>query len=168
MWRGLVCKSNIPIWHPKFHISWGLKLLESTREQFGNTLHRNLLLLLISSSVDVCISLFMYKSLAEVNCHGCSAENRSKILLSLRQLHWVSMVRAGSDEHPVRTMETRVVPTRLDLLGGPHSVVIRITETSGLHLFALFKEVFGFGGRNLCRTSPMGFIAAEFCNKNGL
>jgi len=51
-------------------------------------------------------------------------------------IHWVAMVRAGSDEHPVRTM-VRCLSNSFSA----HSVVIRTMETPDLYQFAPFKAV---------------------------
>ena len=58
-------------------------------------------------------------------------------------IHCVSMVRTGSNKHPVRTMETRVVRSHFELMrsgpDGGHSVVIRTMEAAGTYQYAPFK-----------------------------
>ena len=59
--------------------------------------------------------------------------------------HWLSMVRTGSNKHSVRTMKSEPVRTGSRLL----------------------KQSFGCGGKNLCCTLSVYYIAAEFCYKYG-
>jgi len=78
------------------------------------------------------------------------------------------MVRTGSYEHSVRTMETIVVHSRsnsfrsnsfganwLVCMSCTHSVVIRTMETPGL------KQSFGFGVKNLCCTLSMTTLTED-------
>ena len=109
------------------------------------------------------------------------AQRKRSKFYKAADIHWVSMVGTDSDEHPVQTMETRVVrlaptpsvQTRWCALSGhshhentcSHQFAPVCTSShqfapvcTSLHQFAPFKAVFSCGGRNLCCS--LYFIAS--------
>jgi len=86
-------------------------------------------------------------------------------------IHWLSLVHAGPNGYPVRTMES--IRTHSNSLGAhpvvrtqwqcaPWKCLVRRTGSGRL------KQSFSCGGRNLCCTLSVYYVAAEFCNKYGM
>ena len=81
--------------------------------------------------------------------------------------YWLSMVHTGPNEHSVRTMKNwfALIRTHSVRTQWFHSVAMRTMEMPGS---CNLKHSFGYGGRNLCCTSSVYYVAAEFCYKYGM